>query len=67
MEGYSERLIKLRKDAGLTQTEVADKLGITQNYYSYIERGKRPMKVGMLAQLCELFDVSADYILRGEQ
>lgn len=34
-------LKKARKSLGLTQTEVAEKVGISSNYYSMIERGTR--------------------------
>lgn len=30
-----------RRSLGLTQAEVADKVGISSNYYSMIERGER--------------------------
>ena len=35
---FSERLKKLRKDAGLTQVDVANKLGISQPAYALWER-----------------------------
>ena len=34
-------LKKARKSLGLTQAQVAEKIGISSNYYSMIERGKR--------------------------
>jgi len=34
-------LKKARKELGLTQAQVADKIGISSNYYSMIERGER--------------------------
>lgn len=36
-----ENLKKARKDAGLTQQQMADKLGITLVYYQKIEAGSR--------------------------
>lgn len=36
-----ERLKKARKEAGLTQQEVADKLGISLRYYKLVEAGQR--------------------------
>ena len=44
-----EWLIKLRGDA--TQDEIANRLGITQQYYSYIENGERQRKMDI--QICE--------------
>lgn len=40
-EGMRENLKKARKDAGMTQQEVADKLGIGIGYYQKIEAGER--------------------------
>ena len=36
-----EKLKKARKDAGLTQQQMADKLGISLRYYQNIETGDR--------------------------
>ena len=35
-----ENLKKARKEAGLTQQQMADKLGISLRHYKYIESGK---------------------------
>ncbi len=40
-ERVGKRLKKARKELGLTQLEVAEKVGISSNYYSMIETGKR--------------------------
>lgn len=56
------RLKELRKQAGLTQKEVADMLGMSQNNYSCIEQGKvRPCKV-YLEILAEKYGVSIEYL-----
>ena len=36
-----ETLKKARQDAGLTQKQVAEYLGISERYYQYIEKGQR--------------------------
>ena len=60
---YYERFRSLREDHDLTQTEVAEYLGVKQNYYSMQERGKKPFQVDQIRQLCKYYNVSADYIL----
>lgn len=60
---YYERFRSLREDHDLTQTEVAEYLGVKQNYYSMQERGKKPFQVDQIRQLCKYYKVSADYIL----
>lgn len=36
-------LKKARHESGLTQKEVADRLGVSQPYLALLERGKRPV------------------------
>ena len=53
----------LRKAKGLTQKEVADFIGISQNNYSYWENGKVKIDNGSLQKLADFFDVTVDYLL----
>ena len=53
-----------RKAKGLTQTEVANAIGLTQNGYSYWENGKTKIDREQIIKLAALFEVSVDY-LRG--
>ena len=57
------RLKELRKSRGLTQTEVAKQIGISQNSYSYWENGKVKIDNNSLKRLADLFNVTVDYIL----
>jgi transcriptional regulator with XRE-family HTH domain len=38
---FGQRLKKLRKKTGMTQAELADKLGLDRSYVGEIEQGKR--------------------------
>jgi transcriptional regulator with XRE-family HTH domain len=38
-------LIDARKNANLTQNQIASRLGISEGYYSYIESGERQKKM----------------------
>ena len=60
---YQERLRGLREDNDLTQTQIADILGIAQTTYSQYELGKRPLPIEHLLVLCKYYKVSADYVL----
>lgn len=59
-------LVKLRGNA--TQSEIAARLGITQQYYSYIENGDRQKKMDI--QICEkiadIFNISVADVIRYE-
>ena len=58
-----ERLRALREDQDLTQKDVAQILGTTQQQICKYESGLQEMTVGRLAKLCKFYGVSADYIL----
>lgn len=60
----NNRIKDLREDNDLTQQMVADKIGITQRKYSYIETGVQPLTDEILIKLSKLYDTSIDYILK---
>ena len=57
------RLEEARKQLGLTQEQVAEKLGISQNNYSYLENGKVKIDSDYLLAFAEIFGCSVDYLL----
>jgi transcriptional regulator with XRE-family HTH domain len=57
------RLTKLRKEQGLSQQSVADKLGIAQQSYAHYEVGRVRMPLWVLPRLAQLFGVSADELI----
>lgn len=60
---YGERLRKARKEKKLTLTEVAEMLHTTHATISRYENQKINVDAETLAILCQLYNVSADYIL----
>ena len=61
--GIAKRLKLLRVEAGYTQAGIAAELGISQQMYSKLENTDTPLDSDRLMKLCELYGVSADYIL----
>ena len=62
----ARRLRELRKGRHMSQTEVANHLGITRTAYNKYESGKtRPVR--RLNELANLYGVSTDYILGREE
>ena len=62
---YMDNRIKdLREDRDLTQTQVAEAIGITQRKYSYIETGTQQLTDELLVKLSRYYGVSTDYILK---
>ena len=53
-------LKQARKDKGLTQTQVAEKMLMTQQQYSRFENGKIELNYKQIVDLCELFDIGAN-------
>jgi transcriptional regulator with XRE-family HTH domain len=64
-----EYLIKLRKGKSLTQQQMADKIGITKQYYSKIEKGERQRKMDLVlvSAIASIFDVPIEQIAEYEK
>ena len=58
-----ERMRKARLEAGLTQVQVAKKLGHHQSYVSKIESGERRIDVVELNKFAKLYGKSVSYFL----
>ena len=59
------RMIRNKKK--LSQLKVAMDLSISREALSYYENGKRSPDISMLLLLSDYFDVSIDYLIRGEE
>ena len=59
----SKNLAEIRKIYGLTQTQVAEKLGITYQSYQAYERGVALPTLQNFVKLADLFDVSLDFLI----
>ena len=60
------KLINLLRTAeGLSQTELAEKLGITRAYLSQIENGHNDPGMSLMRKLSEYFDVPIGILLGG--
>ena len=67
MENLGERIAKKRKEKGLTQNQLAEKLFISNKAVSKWESGKGFPNFELLPKLCEELDCSADYFIFGEE
>ena len=57
------RLKEIRKDRDLTQTIVAEYLGMKQQQYSEYEIGKRLIPIETLDKLADFYNTSIDYLV----
>lgn len=64
MVDCSEKLKALRKASGLTQKQVADRIGVTEGSISAYETASIAPSVDVFIRLALLFGVSIDYLVR---
>lgn len=64
---FGEFIYTMRKEKGWTQSELADKLGITNKAVSKWETGDAFPETAQLVPLATLFDITVDELLRGEK
>lgn len=58
-------LSQIRKEKGLTQEAVAEKIGISPTFYANLECGNKMMSVVTLRKIADTLHISADRILYG--
>jgi transcriptional regulator with XRE-family HTH domain len=63
MESIGERLTRIRKSRGITQMDMARRLGVTQPIVSSYEKGAFRLHGELIARLAEILRVSTDEIL----
>lgn len=61
-----KRIMERRKKLGMTQEALAEKSGVTTQFVSYAESGKRAMRPENLMKIASALSVSTDYILTGD-
>src|SRR3546814_14157662 len=64
-KALGERIAKARKERGLTQQQLADKLGVSQQTLAHYEVGRVGVGTTMLPRLAQILDLSFDEILIG--
>jgi transcriptional regulator with XRE-family HTH domain len=62
-----QKLTALRKGRGMTQEELSEAIGVTRQTISKWELDVSAPDLDYLCKLCDLFGVTADYLIRPEQ
>ena len=62
----SDKIVRLRKSNGMSQEELADKLGVSRQAISRWEMGTAMPDATNILQLSRLFQVTTDYLLNDE-
>ena len=63
MSVFSNRLYNARVKLGLTQSDVAKLIPMTQSSYSRIENGFQEPYLNQLKRIAEVLNISLDYLL----
>ena len=61
-----EKIQKLRKQRGLSQEALAEKVTVTRQTISKWELGQSTPDLNFIAQLSDIFNVSSDYLIKDE-
>lgn len=61
----NNRIVQLRKNRGWTQDEFAEKMGISKNYVSLIENGRKTPGDRLVLDICREFGVNEDWLRNG--
>lgn len=62
---FADRLIEMRRTRGLSQEELAKRLGLSRQAVSKWERAESAPDIGNLVALADIYDVSLDELVRG--
>ncbi len=60
------KLLAIRKKAGLTQSEVAEAANLSDRTYADIERGTVNMRIETVLKICEALHITPDAVLTEE-
>lgn len=63
---FAQQMKTLRTQSGLTQQQMADRLGVTRQSVSNWERGANLPDIGILIAISDEFHVSLDQLIKGK-
>jgi len=65
IQGVGARILKLRIQRGLTQTEFGERIGVSQRYIAMLEKGDRLPSQALLIAMAAKFGFSENYLRTG--
>ena len=66
LQNIGERIAERRRELGLTQESLAEKMNVSVQMVSNLENGKKGIRPENLVKLCDALSVSTDYVLLGK-
>lgn len=67
LQEIGQRIAMRRKQLGFTQEQMAGMMDVSIQMISNLERGVKSIRIENLIKLCQILDISTDYILTGKQ
>ena len=64
---FHEKLLHLRKRYSVSQTQLADAVGVSRKSIQFYESGERYPRNKVLTKLAEFFNVSVEYLTSDEE
>ena len=65
--GIGDRVKEVREAKDLTQLQLAEMMEVSEQTIGNIERGAKGTRLANFIRLCEILEVSADYLLFGKK
>ena len=66
-EFFGQRVLQLRRNAGVSQTQFAKILNISHKHMSNLEHGIKGPSIDLLVIIAEYFHVSLDFLILGQE
>lgn len=65
LKEIGSRIVARRKELAMTQERLAERMDVSVQMISNLEKGKKAIRPENLVKLCAALDISADWVLRG--
>lgn len=59
------RIKQIRTEAGITQAQFAEKIGLSRNYVAMMEIGQREPSDRTISDICRIFGINEDWLRHG--
>lgn len=63
----NNRIVQLRKSRDWTQDKFAEEMGISKNYVSLIENGRKVPSDRLVSDICREFNINEDWLRYGKE
>ena len=65
-EEIGKKITRFRKEKGMKQSELAEKVFISNTYMSYIEKGRKNPTTAVLSDIADALGITLDQLVKGD-